>query len=69
MTNFNINNSKIGQLNNTGDNIQAAPALPERKTLWNRLLTWYNLLISTAAAVIAWYVAHVQCAVWFLGLK
>lgn len=70
MAEFNIKNSTVGQINESGPNIQVTGTIPERKTLWNHFCTWYGLLgttIGIISAVGGWYGLHLQYGLWFFG--
>ena len=72
MAKFNISNSTIGQLSDSGDNVQTHAEAPGRKTIWDRLFKGYwiiGITVSIISGTIAWYVAHVTHGIWFFGLK
>ena len=72
MLKFNVKNSTIGQMNDSGDNIQLAVTTSDRKTFWRRLSKCYWLLATTIGLVVglvAWYVHHIKDGIWFFWLK
>ncbi len=69
MTKFNIENSKIEQMNVHGDNVKLdakAPAQPQRSHSG-----MIGTAVTVAAALLGWYVAHLQfpAKVWFFGVN
>lgn len=72
MAEFNINNSTVNQLNDSGDNLIVAS---KEGRCSASLLSWvvsaYGIVattISIVGGVIGWYAAHIQYGIWFFGL-
>lgn len=73
MAEFNIHNSTVGQINDSGTNIANVQAdAAGRKTWWDYFNTWYAIWGTTVgilSTLLAWYVMHLQYNWWFFGLK
>jgi hypothetical protein len=70
MAHFNINNSKVRQVNAIGDNIELKAS--RRKSVLSRFLTLYGFIaatISIISGILAWYIAHLTYGAWFFGVK
>ena len=72
MARFNIHNSTVGQINDSGDNVHVSTAAPRPKTVWQRISTMWKLIGTTVGIItglLAWYAAHVNYGVWFFWMK
>jgi hypothetical protein len=72
MAEFNIKSSKVGQINESGDNIRVTTTRPARRALLDALCTWFGLIASIAtigAGVLCWYGLHLQFGLWFWGMR
>jgi hypothetical protein len=73
MGTFNFKDSKVGQVSDSGDNINISnPIPPKSRSLWDHFCTWYGIVgttVTIASAFLAWYALHLQYGWWFFWVK
>ena len=72
MADFNIHNSRVDQITDSGTNIKFAEKDLRVVNWWERLTSWYGILGTTVtllSALLALYVMHLQYGWWFFGAR